>query len=144
LRSTLLGAVAPKGARSPPRFRDLSGGALAFDCMAGDYQNRTAACPKTASNPAPDPLTCSGDDGGTAGQRFEHRKLLPSLSARLTLVKAGHRMRLSCFRRTDATAPPAETLPASKNFLQNVFHTKATPFLGQNHFWTGFCQRGHD
>src|SRR5262249_61729660 len=86
LRSTLLGAVAPKGARSPPRFRDLSGGALAFDCMAGDYQNRTAACPKTASNPAPDPLTCSGDDGGTAGQRFEHRKLLPSLSARLKQI----------------------------------------------------------
>src|SRR5262245_25058822 len=72
--------VGAKGARSAPRFRDLSCGALAFDCIAGDYQNRTADCPQTASNSAPDPLTCSGDDGGTAGQRFEHRKLLPSLS----------------------------------------------------------------
>src|SRR5262249_11313379 len=31
-----------------------------------------------------------------------------------------------------------------KIILQNVFHTKAIPFIGQNHFWTGFCQRGHD
>jgi len=31
-----------------------------------------------------------------------------------------------------------------KFFCKNVFHTKATPFIGQNHFWTGFCQRGHD
>src|SRR5262249_40915517 len=29
-----------------------------------------------------------------------------------------------------------------KIFCKNVFHTKATPFIGQNHFWTGFCQRG--
>src|SRR5262249_39588464 len=42
-----------------PRFRDLSYGALAFDCIAGDYQNRTADRPQTASNPAPNPLTCS-------------------------------------------------------------------------------------
>ena len=31
-----------------------------------------------------------------------------------------------------------------KFFCKSVFHTKATPFMGQNHFWTGFWQRGHD
>src|SRR5262249_54321475 len=35
--------------------------------------------------------------------------------------------------------------PGTKKFFcKNVFHTKATSFIGQNHFWTGFCQRGHD
>src|SRR5262249_11035734 len=36
--------------------------------------------------------------------------------------------------------------PGTKNFFCiNVFHTKATlPLYGQNHFWTGFCQRGHE
>src|SRR5262249_29990628 len=29
-----------------------------------------------------------------------------------------------------------------KFFCKNVFHTKATPFIGQNHFWTGFWERG--
>src|SRR5262249_51481618 len=86
LRFRLISDVGAKGARSATRLRDLSCGALAFGCIAGDYQNRTADCPQTASNPAPDPLTCSGDDGGTAGQRFEHRKLLPSLSARLKQI----------------------------------------------------------
>src|SRR5262245_40070413 len=46
---------------------------------------------------------------------------------------------------TGASAPPAESLPAPKNFfLQKRLSHKATPFMGQNHFWTGFCQRGHD
>jgi len=31
-----------------------------------------------------------------------------------------------------------------KIFLQKRLSHKATPFIGQNHFWTGFCQRGHD
>src|SRR5262245_56140520 len=31
-----------------------------------------------------------------------------------------------------------------KFFCKSVFHTKATPFMGRNHFWTGFWERGHD
>src|SRR5262249_19138345 len=35
--------------------------------------------------------------------------------------------------------------PGTKKFFcKNVFHTKATPFMGQNQFWTGFWERGHD
>src|SRR6516165_9273840 len=42
-------------------------------------------------------------------------------------------------------APPAESLPAPKNFLQKRLSQKGyPPFVGQNHFWTGFCQRGHE
>jgi hypothetical protein len=37
------------------------------------------------------------------------------------------------------------SLPAPKNFfLQKRLSHKGYPFMGQNHFWTGFCQRGHD
>jgi len=35
--------------------------------------------------------------------------------------------------------------PGTKKFFcKSVLHTKATPFMRQNHFWTGFCQKGHD
>jgi len=36
-------------------------------------------------------------------------------------------------------------LSRTKNFfLQKRPSHKATPFMGQNHFWTGFWERGHD
>ena len=31
-----------------------------------------------------------------------------------------------------------------KFFLQNRLSHKGYPFMGQNHFWTGFRERGHD
>jgi hypothetical protein len=40
-------------------------------------------------------------------------------------------------------APPAESLPAPKIFLQKRLSHKGYPLYGQDHFWTGFCQRGH-
>src|SRR5262249_5027495 len=57
---------------------------------------------------------------------------------------SGVRPSVECFRRTDASAPPAESLPTPKIFLQKRLSHKGYPFMGQNHFWTGFCQRGHD
>jgi hypothetical protein len=42
-------------------------------------------------------------------------------------------------------APRAESLPAPKNFFAKTsFTQRLPPLMGQNHFWTGFCQRGHD
>src|SRR5215471_18815154 len=42
-------------------------------------------------------------------------------------------------------APRAESPPAPKNFLQTTsFTQRLPPLMGQNHFWTDFCQRGHD
>ena len=39
----------------------------------------------------------------------------------------------------------SEISPGTKKFFcKSVLHTKATPFMGQNHFWTGFWERGHD
>src|SRR5215510_15180622 len=33
--------------------------------------------------------------------------------------------------------------PGTKKFFcKNVFHTKATPLCGQNHFWASFWERG--
>jgi hypothetical protein len=34
--------------------------------------------------------------------------------------------------------------PAPENFFANRLSQKGYPLYGQNHFWTGFCQRGHD
>ena len=35
--------------------------------------------------------------------------------------------------------------PATKKFFfKNVLHTTATPFMGQNHFWASFWERGRD
>jgi hypothetical protein len=51
---------------------------------------------------------------------------------------------VKCFRRT-ASAPPAESLPAPKIFFAKTsFTQRLPPFWGGNHFWTGFCQRGHE
>jgi hypothetical protein len=45
-----------------------------------------------------------------------------------------------------ALAPTAESSPAPENFFSKTASVrKVTPFLGgRSHFWTGFCQRGHD
>ena len=43
-----------------------------------------------------------------------------------------------------ALAPTAESLPAPKTFLQKRLSHKGYPFMGRNHFWTGFCQTGHE
>jgi hypothetical protein len=57
---------------------------------------------------------------------------------------SGVRPSVECFRRTEASAPPTEFLPAPKIFLQKRLSHKGYPLYGQNHFWTGFCQRGHE
>src|SRR6516162_1370467 len=57
---------------------------------------------------------------------------------------SGARPSVECFRRTDASAPPAESLPAPNIFAKASFTQRLPPFMGQNHFWTGFCQRGHE
>jgi hypothetical protein len=49
---------------------------------------------------------------------------------------------LECFRRTDVSAPPAESLPTPKIFFQKRLSHKGYPFTGRNHFWTGFWERG--
>jgi hypothetical protein len=42
-------------------------------------------------------------------------------------------------------APPAESLPAPKIFFAKAsFTQRATPLVGQNHFWTSFWERGHE
>ena len=44
-----------------------------------------------------------------------------------------------------ALAPPAESSPGSKIFfLQKRLSYKGYPLYGQNHFWTGSWERGHD
>ena len=46
--------------------------------------------------------------------------------------------------RAGASADSGILSRHQKFFLQKRLHTKATPLYGQNHFWTGFCQRGHE
>jgi len=56
---------------------------------------------------------------------------------------SGVRPSVECFRSTDASAPPAESLLAPKIFFcKNVFRTKATAFIGQNHFCQVFVRGG--
>ena len=43
-----------------------------------------------------------------------------------------------------ALAPTAESSPGTKNFFAKTSSHKGYPLYGQNHFWTGFCQRGHE
>jgi hypothetical protein len=50
---------------------------------------------------------------------------------------SGVRPSVECFRRTDA-----ESLPAPKIFLQKRLSHKGYRLYGQNHFWTGFWERG--
>src|SRR6516225_4213924 len=40
---------------------------------------------------------------------------------------SGARPSVECFRRTDASAPPAESLPTPKFFCKSAFHRKAYP-----------------
>ena len=48
---------------------------------------------------------------------------------------------VECSDRCERTASGISP-DTKKFFCKDVFHTKATPFMGQNHFWTGFCQTG--
>src|SRR4029450_13717036 len=57
---------------------------------------------------------------------------------------SGVRPSLECFRRTDASAPPAESFPTPKIFLQKRLSHKGYPFMGRNHFRTGFWETGND
>src|SRR5215472_8685312 len=56
---------------------------------------------------------------------------------------SGARPSVECFRRTDASAPPAESLPGTKKFFcKSVFHTKATPFMRAEPFLGKFLGEG--
>ena len=57
-------------------------------------------------------------------------------------IASGVRPSVECFRRTDPSAPPAESLPAPKFFCKNVFYTKATPFMGRTIFGQVFVRGG--
>jgi hypothetical protein len=84
--------------------------------------------------------------------RFEHQPVLfkrphlqcQCLAVDVRLTASGVRLSVECFRRTDASAPPAESLPALKFFQKRLSRTKATPFYVQNHFWAGFWERGRE
>jgi hypothetical protein len=43
-----------------------------------------------------------------------------------------------------ALAPTAESSAHLKIFFKNAFRQKGYPLYGQNHFWTGFWERGHE
>src|SRR4029077_14168850 len=52
---------------------------------------------------------------------------------------------VECFRRTDASAPPAESLPAPKFFFKNVFHTQRLPlFMCRTIFGQVFGRGGRE
>jgi hypothetical protein len=56
---------------------------------------------------------------------------------------SGVRPSIECFRRTAASAPPAGISPGTKKFFcKNVFHTKATPFMGRTIFGQVFVREG--
>src|SRR5262249_41959748 len=55
---------------------------------------------------------------------------------------SGVRPSLECFRRTDASAPPAESLPAPKIFLQKRLSHKGYPLYGTEPFLDRFLSEG--
>src|SRR5262245_834015 len=58
---------------------------------------------------------------------------------------SGVRPSVECFRRTDDESAASRISPGTKNFFAKAsFTQRLPPFMRQNHFWAGFCQRGHD
>src|SRR6516225_11102828 len=55
---------------------------------------------------------------------------------------SGARPSVECFRRTDASATPAESLPAPKIFCKNVFHRKAYPLYETEPFLDRLLSEG--
>src|SRR6516164_7237849 len=109
--------------------------------MLKKFRRPVVSTPSSGSG-ALKPYNCDHNHGAcTAKQRRRRNWQIPRrMFSRPTKAKRSE-VASSKFER----AARAESLPAPKNFFaKNVFHTKATPFMGQNHFWTGFCQRGHE
>src|SRR6516165_360347 len=55
---------------------------------------------------------------------------------------SGVRPSVECFRRTDASAPPAESLPAPKNFFAKASLTQRLPLYGTEPFLDRFLSEG--
>src|SRR5262249_10274860 len=55
---------------------------------------------------------------------------------------SGVRPSLECFGRTDASAPPAESLPAPKNFFAKRLSHKGYPLYGTEPFLDRFLSKG--
>src|SRR6516165_6156600 len=55
---------------------------------------------------------------------------------------SGARPSVECFRRTDASAPPAESLPAPKNFFAKASLTQRLPLYGTEPFLDRFLSEG--
>jgi hypothetical protein len=88
---------------------------------------------------------------GMVSNRSESGRQVPVPRARPRAVPDTTLDRIRCpassraFPKNRCERPASGISPGTKKFFcKNVFHTKATPFIGRNHFWTGFCQRGHD
>src|SRR5262249_49760617 len=51
---------------------------------------------------------------------------------------------VECSRRTDASAPPAESLPAPKNFFAKTSFTQRLPLNGPESNFAAFSGKGHE